>query len=78
MSPDRRRIHAHWSWNGLVHRVSDATCIVAGLAADESLLAAGWSDRASALAAVAIVVYFLFAEVTGLYRNWHGTHLSGS
>jgi putative colanic acid biosynthesis UDP-glucose lipid carrier transferase len=73
MSPDRRRIHAHWSWNGLVHRVSDATCIVAGLAADESLLAAGWSDRASALAAVAIVAYFLFSEVTGLYRNWHGT-----
>jgi putative colanic acid biosynthesis UDP-glucose lipid carrier transferase len=73
MSPGRRRIHPHWSWNGLVHRVADATCIVAGLLADEALLAAGWSDRASALAAVAIVAYFLVSEVTGLYRNWHGT-----
>ena len=73
MSHRRRRIHPHWSWNGLVHRVADAACIVAGLMADETLVAAGWSDRASALAAVAIVAYFLVSEVTGLYRNWHGT-----
>src|SRR5688572_19467741 len=73
MSNSRRRIHPHRSWNELVSRFVDAAAIVAGLAADKSVLAEGWSDRAAALSAIAVVVYFLVAEVTGLYRSWQGS-----
>jgi putative colanic acid biosynthesis UDP-glucose lipid carrier transferase len=73
MSNTRRRIHPHRSWNELVSRFVDAAAIVAGLAADKSVLVEGWSDRAAALSAIAVVVYFLIAEVTGLYRSWQGS-----
>jgi putative colanic acid biosynthesis UDP-glucose lipid carrier transferase len=72
MSHAAQRIHSHRSWNGPIHRLTDAACIVAGLGLDTSL-ARGWSDRTTAVAAVAIVAYFLIAEVSGLYRSWHGT-----
>ncbi len=72
MSNVCRRINPHWSANGLVLRSIDAAAIATGLAANETLIGNGWSDRGIMLAAVATAAYFLVAEITGLYRNWHG------
>jgi putative colanic acid biosynthesis UDP-glucose lipid carrier transferase len=72
MSNVLQRIHPHWSWHDLVYRAVDAACIVAGLATHESIAVDGWSDRATALAAIAVVVFYFVAEMTGLYRSWRG------
>ncbi len=72
MPNDRHGIRPHRTWNDLVYRSLDAASIVAGLAVVGPILAADWSDRFLALAAIAIVGFYLMAEVTGLYRNWHG------
>jgi putative colanic acid biosynthesis UDP-glucose lipid carrier transferase len=68
------RIHEKWSLLGVVHRLSDALAI----AAVTWLLLHGLPQAnpdQTLPAAAAIIVYYLMAELTGLYRSWHGTGL---
>jgi putative colanic acid biosynthesis UDP-glucose lipid carrier transferase len=67
-----RRIQQHASLLGIILRVTDVVGIVAGLHAAAMLVGVtvGPSSVTASLAAVA--VYFLAAEITGLYRSWHG------
>ena len=71
MSATTRRIDQQWSLLGLLHRLNDAAGIAAGLWL--ALWAAQASDPRSVLAVgSAIIVYYLLAEFTGVYRSWHG------
>jgi len=67
-----RRIQQHASLLGIILRVTDVVGIVAGLhlAAALAGVPVGPSGMTAALSAVGI--YFLAAEITGLYRSWHG------
>jgi putative colanic acid biosysnthesis UDP-glucose lipid carrier transferase len=72
MSPTVRRIHQQWSILGAWYRLADAICVAIGL-----LLAIrfDWSvisEQYVTAAAVAIIVYGLFAELGGMYRSWRG------
>jgi len=72
MSGTNRRIIQHASLLGIIMRLADTLGIVSGL-----YLAAGLSgatvDRHGLLAAAsALVIFNLTAEVSGLYRSWHG------
>ena len=68
----KRRIHQQWSIRGVWYRVSDALCIVAGLAI---ALSRGLTTRIEhyiIVAAAAIIVYGLLAEMGDMYRSWRG------
>ena len=70
--PEKRCIHQQWSIRGVWYRMSDALCIVAGLA-----IAVGGGlttriDHYIIAAAVAIIVYGLAAETGDMYRSWRG------
>ncbi len=72
MSSYDRHIRQHWSMRGLVHRAVDIFCVLAGLVVSIRLgetLSGNWIVAVTALAAV---IYFLAAELIGVYRNWRG------
>jgi putative colanic acid biosysnthesis UDP-glucose lipid carrier transferase len=69
---DKRRIYQQWSIRGAWYRLSDALCITAGLAIAVSGRRTASVDRCVTAAAVAIVVYYLSAEIADMYRNWRG------
>lgn len=57
---------------GLWYRLADALCIVLGLLFALSGDLAMTVDQHVIPAAVAMVVYFLMAELLGMYRSWRG------
>lgn len=72
MSSADRRIHQHWSVVAIVHRVLDAVAILGAIA-----LAMRWEpppagELCLAAGAIAVIAYYLIAEVSGLYRSWRG------
>jgi len=69
---DHQYIHQKWSARGVWYRLADAFCIVAGLAISLQRGLATTIDHYVIAAAVAIIVYYLLAEVGDMYRNWHG------
>ncbi len=56
----------------MVHRVLDAVCIVAGSLASLHLTGVPVGERHLMAAASAVVIYYLTAEISGMYRNWRG------
>lgn len=66
-----RRIHQHWSFLGLMYRLLDGGCIAAGLA-----FAAWWASMPLAAlylpGAIAVITYWMLAELGGMYRSWRG------
>ena len=72
MTAAYRQIHQPWSLLDICYRVTDALCIVTAL-----WVALGYATRPSAeshavAGSVAIVLYYLAAEMSGVYRNWRG------
>jgi putative colanic acid biosynthesis UDP-glucose lipid carrier transferase len=57
---------------GALYRLSDALCIVAGLILAVSHGLTISMDHYVIAASVAIIVYYLLAEISGLYRSWRG------
>ena len=70
--PDNHRIYQQWSVQGVWYRLSDALCIVGGLAVAVVRGRTTTVDHYIIAAAVAIIVYYLLAEMGGLYRSWRG------
>lgn len=68
----QRRITQHASLLTIVLRALDAVGIVGGLYAAERIAGGAVGPSATAAALSAVALYFLAAEVTGLYRSWHG------
>ena len=76
---EKRCIHQQWSIRGVWYRVSDALCIVVGLAIAVGGRLTTRLDRYVIAAAVAIIVYGLAAETGDMYRSWRrGVGASGS
>ena len=71
MSPHSYRINPQWSLLGLTHRLADGAAIGLGLGLACVASQAEATDGLLA-AATAIIVFYLFAEFTGLYRGWQG------
>jgi putative colanic acid biosysnthesis UDP-glucose lipid carrier transferase len=69
---DRQRIHQNWSLWGVWYRIADAVAIVAGLAISVQRGLATTVDHYIIVAALAIIIYSLLAEIGDMYRNWHG------
>jgi putative colanic acid biosysnthesis UDP-glucose lipid carrier transferase len=67
----RLRIHRSWSFWGVWYRLVDAIGIVLGLVlcVPHNLIA---TDHYVLIAAGAIIIYNLLAEVGDMYRNWRG------
>ena len=70
--PDRRQIHQHWSFLGAWYRLADALGIALALAISVFRRPIGTIDQYAAAAAVAIILYYLLAELGGMYRSWRG------
>jgi len=74
MSNHLRRIHQHWPAAGVLHRFTDALCIAATLALASQQPQARWTATEHYVLAglSAIILYFLIAELSGMYRSWRG------
>ncbi len=72
MSANRRQIHQNWLARDLVHRILDAGCVLAGMAIGARLTLGPLTERQFAIGALAAILYFLTAEISGMYRNWRG------
>jgi putative colanic acid biosynthesis UDP-glucose lipid carrier transferase len=72
MSSPKFRIHPHWSWSDAVHRCTDTAVIAFGLLVAQWSAGAPRSDRLIAAGAACVVIYYLVAEMTGLFRSWRG------
>ena len=70
--PDKPHIYQQWSVQGVWYRLSDALCIAGGLAVAVGHGLTTTVDQYVLAAAVAIIVYYLLAEMGGLYRSWRG------
>jgi undecaprenyl-phosphate glucose phosphotransferase len=69
-----RRIHQHWPPAGVLYRVTDAVCVVAGLAVASLEPQAYWTSAEHYFLAglSAIIFYYFVAELSGMYRSWRG------
>ena len=69
---EKRRIYQQWSIRGAWYRLSDAVCIVAALVIAVHRGLSTSIEHYVIVAAVAIIVYYLLAEIGDMYRNWRG------
>ncbi len=69
---EKRRIYQQWSIRGLWYRLSDALCIVAGLAIAGARRPTSNVEHCTMAIAAAIIIYYVLAEAGGMYRNWRG------
>jgi len=67
-----RRIQQHASLLGIILRVTDVAGIVAGLHLAAAIVGVSVGPSGVTASLSAVAVYFLAAEITGLYRSWHG------
>jgi putative colanic acid biosynthesis UDP-glucose lipid carrier transferase len=67
-----RRIQQHTSLLAIILRVADVIGIFAGLYLAASLFGMKVGQSGITAAVSAVVLFHLTAEVTGLYRSWHG------
>jgi len=67
-----RRITQHNSLLGIILRMTDVTGIAVGLYAAAAIAGTKPSHAGAVAAVAAIALFHLIAEVTGLYRSWHG------
>jgi len=65
-------IHQHWSWLSVIYRVADAACILIGLMTAGILTETIAHERFVLAATAAVGLYFIMAEITGVYRQTHG------
>ena len=72
MSPMLRHVGESRYLGHLVFRALDALCILAGLVAGVRAVGQSSGERQLVAGVAAVVVYYLVAEVTGLYRSWRG------
>jgi putative colanic acid biosynthesis UDP-glucose lipid carrier transferase len=72
MASKVRDIRMQLSLRDTVHRVLDTGGIAAGLALAVSYTGGATVETCVSLSAAAIIVYYLVAEVSGLYRSWRG------
>lgn len=74
MSNTTRRIQQQWPSAGILYRMTDAACIVAGLAISSLEAQAHWTATEHYMLAglSAIIIYYFVAEAGGMYRSWRG------
>ncbi len=77
MAGPQRRIHDHWSSLDILYRTLDAACILAGLWIALGTDAFREGPHHWLAGAVAVIVFYLVAEISGIYRNWRGTAVEG-
>jgi putative colanic acid biosynthesis UDP-glucose lipid carrier transferase len=72
MGPTQRRIHQTTSLVTILQRLLDALGILVGLGWACTLATAAEGMPKTLSAASAIIIFYLLAEFTGMYRNWRG------
>lgn len=70
--PGRQSINQNWSLRGVCYHLADAASIIAGLLISFQHELATTIDHYVIAAALAIIVYYLLAEIGDMYRNWYG------
>lgn len=70
--PGQQHIYQNWSVWGVWYRLADAICIVVALAISVQRGLATTLDHYVIAAAIAIIVYYLLAEIGDMYRSWNG------
>ena len=70
--PEQNRIHQNWSFLGVWYRLADAACIILGLVLSVYGRLTTTLEHYIISAAVAIIVYYLLAELSDMYRTWRG------
>lgn len=74
MSGSQRVIHQYWSVRELFYHVLDGAVIVGALWCARLTLG-GFREEDLLAALLAVIVFHVVAEITGLYRNWRGVSL---
>ncbi|HTN76421.1 MAG TPA: hypothetical protein VL096_14280, partial [Pirellulaceae bacterium] len=72
MAASSRRVLPTWSLIEGLYRVIDAACILIALMLVQSYTDLYPSREYELTGAVAVIIYLLAAEVTGVYRSWRG------
>ncbi len=72
MSPRSIGIHQHWSILHLVYRLGDGVSIAVALALAIVIGPAMASEPYFMGGAAAIIIFYILAEITRLYRSWRG------
>lgn len=67
-----RRIQQHWSVREVVYRLTDALGILAALELALQAAHAEAAETTMRAAAASIVLYYVVAEISGMFRNWRG------
>ncbi len=72
MPATTRRIHEPWYVREAVNRLLDGCAVVAGLVVAIEAADAAQERSPMLTAAAAVILFYLVAEVSGMYRNWRG------
>jgi putative colanic acid biosysnthesis UDP-glucose lipid carrier transferase len=70
--PGPSRIHQNWSFLGVWYRLADAACIVLGLVLSICGRTISTLEHYTIAATLAIIIYYLLAELSDMYRSWRG------
>lgn len=72
MPATNRQIYQHWSPLHALYRLADSASVLLGLAIALQVTRTPLYQQHLLAAAAGMVVFFLAAEFSGLYRNWRG------
>lgn len=65
-------IRSHQSTIGIIQRLSDAVLLLATLRLSVWLSGYQWGSRENFAILIAVLAFYLFAEINGLYASWRG------
>jgi putative colanic acid biosysnthesis UDP-glucose lipid carrier transferase len=66
------RIYQHWSFARVWYRIADASSVALGLVLALPHGCTGTAQFYTMVAAVAVIVYYLLAEIGNMYQSWRG------
>ena len=70
------QVRTHRSLVDIVYRLVDVAAILGAAAAAVDVTDAGKLPSIAVIGATTVLVHLVASEVSGLYRNWRGAHLS--
>jgi len=75
MSSTRHRIHNPWYLRDTLNRFLDGCAVVGGVLLAPWLCGAELSRDFALAGAVAVLLFYLVAEISGMYRDWRGSSI---
>lgn len=75
MNASPQRIHSPRYLSNIINRFLDGCAVVGGLALAAKMFGSAGGQAFALAGAVALVLYYLMAEIGGMYRDWRGSSI---